>query len=166
MNALTISQPYAALIAAGAKRIETRNWRTAYRGRIAIHAAVGLRAVGGARGLNALVAAEPRISAALMAAGYPCAATLPRGYIVATATLIDCAYVAAHPVRGWVHATGPARDRYEEWQLDDNERAFGDYTPGRYAWLLADIQPLDKALACRGALGLWAVPPEVAVALN
>lgn len=26
----------------------------------------------------------------------------------------------------------------------DQERAFGDYTPGRYAWLLADIRALPE----------------------
>ena len=38
MKALTIRQPYASLIATGAKTIETRSWSTQYRGPIAIHA--------------------------------------------------------------------------------------------------------------------------------
>lgn len=44
---LTLSQPYASLVALGAKRIETRSWRTSYRGPLAIHAAKGLGPVGG-----------------------------------------------------------------------------------------------------------------------
>ena len=40
MKALTILQPWASLIACGAKMIETRSWSTAYRGEIAIHAAL------------------------------------------------------------------------------------------------------------------------------
>lgn len=38
MKALTVKQPWASLIAAGFKRIETRGWKTAYRGQLAIHA--------------------------------------------------------------------------------------------------------------------------------
>lgn len=37
MKAITILQPYAALIVAGAKIYETRSWDTPYRGKIAIH---------------------------------------------------------------------------------------------------------------------------------
>lgn len=39
MNALTLMQPWATLVAIGAKRIETRSWATRYRGPSAIHAA-------------------------------------------------------------------------------------------------------------------------------
>jgi hypothetical protein len=39
MKAITILQPWAGLIPAGAKTIETRSWATKYRGPIAIHAA-------------------------------------------------------------------------------------------------------------------------------
>ena len=37
MKALTIWQPYASLIGAGIKKIETRSWYTTYRGPILIH---------------------------------------------------------------------------------------------------------------------------------
>ena len=39
MKAITIWQPWAFLLAMGAKQYETRSWETAYRGPIAIHAA-------------------------------------------------------------------------------------------------------------------------------
>lgn len=38
MKALTIYQPWATLIAIGAKHIETRSWSTKYRGPLAVHA--------------------------------------------------------------------------------------------------------------------------------
>jgi hypothetical protein len=37
----------------------------------------------------------------------------------------------------------------------DSERAFGDYTPGRYAWLLADVRPVDPPIPATGRQGLW-----------
>lgn len=42
MKALTICQPYAEMIRLGTKRVENRNWRSSYRGRIAIHAGKNL----------------------------------------------------------------------------------------------------------------------------
>jgi len=41
MKALTISQPYASLIASGEKWVENRSWPTGYRGPLAIHAGKG-----------------------------------------------------------------------------------------------------------------------------
>ena len=41
MLALTVSQPYASMIADGAKWIENRHWETRYRGPLAIHAGKG-----------------------------------------------------------------------------------------------------------------------------
>ncbi len=41
MKALTISQPFASLIADGEKWIENRTWQAFYRGRLAIHAGRG-----------------------------------------------------------------------------------------------------------------------------
>lgn len=38
MKALTVCQPYAELIASGAKRVENREWSTSYRGPLLIHA--------------------------------------------------------------------------------------------------------------------------------
>ncbi len=39
LYALSLKQPWAALLVTGRKRIEVRNWPTARRGRILIHAA-------------------------------------------------------------------------------------------------------------------------------
>ena len=41
MKAITISEPWASMIAHGFKTMETRSWPTKYRGRIAIHAGKG-----------------------------------------------------------------------------------------------------------------------------
>lgn len=41
MKALSLTQPYAEIIRNGTKKIETRSWKTNYRGRIYIHATSG-----------------------------------------------------------------------------------------------------------------------------
>ena len=50
MKAITICQPYAELIASGAKRVENRTWATSYRGELAIHAGKS-RKFGGTDGM-------------------------------------------------------------------------------------------------------------------
>lgn len=42
VKVITIKQPYASLIAAGIKEYEFRTWKTKYRGKIAIHAGLGV----------------------------------------------------------------------------------------------------------------------------
>ena len=42
VKALTLRQPWASLVVAGIKDVETRTWRTNYRGRLGIHAGSGI----------------------------------------------------------------------------------------------------------------------------
>lgn len=37
---------------------------------------------------------------------------------------------------------------------------------GPYGWILDDVKVLDAPIPCRGALGFWAVPPEIAEAIQ
>ena len=149
MKALTLTQPWATLVAIGAKRIETRSWATSYCGPLAIHAGAGLGPVGGAQGLMELCRSEP-FRSTLLAAGILGTPALPRGAIVATCQLVDCVRADL-----WGQVT---RDG-ETWQIPPGnmslEYAFGDYSPGRWAWLMADVTPLAEPIPVRGALGLW-----------
>src|SRR2546421_8949970 len=82
MKCLSLIQPWATLILAGAKEYETRGWSTNYRGPLAIHAS---RTV--PLGIQHLCAEEPFCSA-LRAAGYESAVELPRGLILGTVQLL------------------------------------------------------------------------------
>ena len=42
MKVLTLKQPWATLVAEGIKRYEFRSWKTNYRGKVLIHAGVGI----------------------------------------------------------------------------------------------------------------------------
>ena len=89
MRALSLTEPWATLVAIEAKRIETRSWQTGYRGELLIHAAKN----------------------------YP----------------------------GWARAL---------------EQSFGDYSIGRFAWILDDVRRITPTPA-KGALGLWKCELEV-----
>lgn len=146
MKAITLTQPWATLVAIGAKKIETRGWRTRYRGPLAIHAAKGFPKE--AQQLAYYV--EPFRTVLAQAHCIPTQAygmtpeNLPTGCVVATCELVECVLIEDH-----------STDWGLRWPITEQERAFGDYTPGRYAWLLADVQPLATPVPARGALGLW-----------
>ena len=143
MRALSLTQPWATLVAIGAKRIETRSWRTSYAGRIAIHAATGFP--GWARDT---VRDDPRFSQALNQAGFFTWGDLPRGVIVATARLTGC-----HRAENVQFDLSKAKEAAEY--------AFGDYAPSRWAWFLQGVKFLSAPVPCRGALGLWTMPADV-----
>lgn len=168
MKGLTLTQPYATLVAIGAKQIETRSWATSYRGPIAIHAGAGLGLVGGVAGLWDLCHADP-FRGVLDHFGWLAdpAYWLPRGAIVAVAELVDCLPVDRLTLgSGFVELIRRSDMSALRWTLTDQERAFGDYSAGRSAWLLAEVRWLQKPIPCRGALGLWAVPADVEAQLQ
>jgi hypothetical protein len=137
MKALSLTQPWATLIAVGAKRIETRSWSTSYRGQVAIHAAKGFP-----RYARELTLKEPFVSALLPEfESWRC---LPFGAIVAVATLTAC--VRTEDVLTVVAAN---------IRMLPHELEFGDYAPGRYGWVLAGVSRLCEPVPCKGALGLW-----------
>lgn len=162
MKVLTLTQPWATLVAIGAKHIETRSWATSYRGPLAIHAAKGLGPVGGDKGLYDLCYhTEPFCS--VLREWYSARQTGPfhvldyldrqRGAIVATCELIDV--VRTENIvksNGWWRMWG---NELQKWPLSDQERAFGDYTSGRYSWLLSNVRALPEPIPAKGALGLW-----------
>lgn len=133
MKALTLTQPWATLVAIGAKRIETRSWNTNYRGPLAIHAAAGKYVDD-----YLLMKIEPFYSE-LRKAGIESRLQIPLGGVVATCNLVRVDSI---------------KEGYEKY-ITHNERSFGDYTAGRFAWILENITALPEAIGAKGALGLW-----------
>lgn len=144
MKALTLTQPWASLVAMGVKTIETRSWSTRYRGPLAIHAAVAMppEAIS--------FAVEERAAHGWL----PPYVDLPRGAIVAVVELLACVRTEDFD------PGGPTR----QW-----EDGYGDFSPGRFAWVFAREDgrriELPAPIPCRGALGLWDVPADVAALL-
>ena len=151
MKALTLWQPFAQLVAIGAKKIETRSWATKYRGPIAIHAAKN-------RGYEKN--RFGKLSALRSAINEFCITPLgkiPYGSVIAIADLVDCVEVES-AMRGIYY------DRIAILKpgivVRGNELAFGDYTPGRYAWILKNVRRI-KPVPAKGLQRLWNwEPPE------
>ncbi len=147
IKSLSLTQPWGTLIAIRAKRIETRSWSTAYRGPLAIHAAKGLP-----KDTLALFFTQP-FASVLRAEGFSHPSELPRGAVIAI-----CDLVGVVPTRtmtnGGCRWDGPDGRRYA-YELTEQEEAFGDYSEGRYAWLLDNVRPLPEPVPAKGSLGLW-----------
>jgi hypothetical protein len=149
MKALSLLQPWATLIAIGAKSIETRTWKTPYRGPIAIHASKGFPPW-----CRQLACSVEPFRSVLPAHGLTIE-TLPCGAILATATLARIV-----PVDFVMSAGGAIHFQYDKGKprdvtISEDELAFGDYSPGRFAWVLIDVRPLAQPISMRGSLGLW-----------
>ncbi len=149
MKALTLHQPWASLIACGAKKIETRSWATKYRGPIAIHAGKNWPAV--------VKDKRQRLPECIHQAlcwkgGFSKFTDLPLGAVIATADLIDCPRIELINAEKIESATA-ARLANFEW-VTGAEFAFGDYTPGRFAWMLTNVRAIDPVPA-KGRQRLW-----------
>lgn len=138
MRGLTLTQPWATLMALGDKKLETRSWATSYRGPVAIHAAKGFP-----KWAQAICLGEP-FKTLLALHGYLVTQPLPLGAIVAVETLSDICSTE-EVVRG----------------ISEQERALGDYTPGRYAWVFEGMRAVLEPIPWKGMLGLWEVPDDL-----
>ena len=150
MKALTLSQPWATLVAIGAKHIETRSWYTRYRGPLAIHVAKGF-----SKEAQYLCFGEPfrkllidKYSFFRANEIYFGKHTMPLGCVIATCELVEC-FAIQRFQSGFRWGDG------YEWIITHDERAFGDYAPGRYAWLLDNVKILPEPIPAKGRLGLW-----------
>jgi hypothetical protein len=141
VRAISLWEPWASLIAIGAKRIETRSWSTDYRGPLAIHASKRLT------GEQRRQSSEPRFASVLQAAGI-----LPSNGLMPTLGPVLCIVdlVACIPTDNLVGLGG-------EVDVDSDEFLFGNYAPGRYGWKLANLRPIDP-LPFKGAQGFWWLP--------
>ena len=139
MKALSLTQPWASLVVLGMKRWETRRWRTSYRGYLLIHASKRLPAE-----CQALCREEPFKSAL---GGH----VLPTGAIIGQVKLTGCF--------GTASVDRTVREYFGGLRIppDDRERAFGDYSPGRWAFRLENPVWFSEPLPYSGSLGIFEV---------
>ena len=127
MKVLTIREPFATLIKNKIKYIETRTWKTNYRGEIYIHAGVAKisKEIKSRKGLSELYNEEE----------------LEYGYILCKCNLIDCIYMSEEFIK-------------EEKEKNPNNFIAGRYEVGRYAWVLDNVEVIEPIKA-KGQLGIW-----------
>jgi hypothetical protein len=140
MRAISILQPWATLIAIGAKRYETRGWQTKHRGEVAICASKGKA---GWRLMDQSVSFCHMIDRAVRDVGMP-----PMPYDVLGAV------VAVASIDGVI----PSADAH---RLTQTEQDVGDWSPGRFGFHLVNVRRLVVPVPVKGALGLFTLPDDV-----
>lgn len=170
MRALTIRQPWASLIAVGEKGIETRSFPTTYRGTVLIHASKS--ATREEREIEQLDVFRTALHGDVDPEQDALDAPLPRGVVVAVATLVGC--VPMETLRPFVASIASRRamfsgrvagstEEFVSCTVGRNELRFGDFSDGRYGWLFDNVQALSSPVPADGRLQLWTPPSDVAL---
>jgi activating signal cointegrator 1 len=132
------------------KIFETRSWATKYRGPIAIHSSAKHP-----KDIFKMVMRSP-FKEAFQVGKDPCdwfsnedfESNLPRGVVIGIGRLVDCIPVEVPSGKDSIHP-----------KMTLSESCFGDYSPGRFAWLIEDMHPLKEPVPAKGMLGLWEWEP-------
>ena len=127
MKVISLWQPWASFMEWGIKTIETRHWSLPQniKGPIAIHATKKLVKI-----------IDPYFDDALVWRNLSYN-DLPRGFILCYFDSVECIKITS------------------ENTPDYPERAFGDYTPGRYMWKMTGLNILPWPLMIQGRQGIW-----------
>lgn len=183
MKILTLTQPLGTLMAVGAKRIDTRGFKTQYRGEIAVHAAKGfggLPAIMEMRGLqpsttkldfmrlcltepfNSVLTEHMRSLKVQTLNTYM--AELPLGAIVCVVDLVQCLSTNGHSMEfrsldfemrdDEVLKNESVHVSYKKPEPESNEYAFGNYDPNRWMWFTENLRRLREPVPCKGVQGL------------
>lgn len=133
MKAITISQPYASLIASGEKWVENRTWATSYRGPLAIHAG---------KGTQYLTRRQ--------------LADFTVGAIVATCDLVAC--VELDSIR---EDTTTECNQLEVVGISREQLLAHEHAEGPWCWVLSEMRIVSEPVRITGKQGLWDVPAEL-----
>lgn len=127
MKVLSIKEPYASLINDEKKCIETRSFKTNYRGELYIHASASM------------ISKKALSNEKLMS--FLDNTVLNYEKIICKCNLVDCIYMDESFIN----------------KIKTNEQEFicGEYKIGRYAWILDDIEPLKQIIPAKGSLNIW-----------
>ena len=132
MKVLSIKEPFATLIKEQIKLIETRSWKTNYRGELYIHASITK---------SSLDYKDKDFMELIKNLSYN------PGHIICKCNLIDCIYMTKEYIEDI------KKNHYQEYLC-------GRYEEGRYAWVLTNIKPLNQPIPSKGRLNIWNYPSE------
>lgn len=133
MKTLSLLQPWASLVVASIKTIETRSWATSYRGALLIHASISTK------GMFILQDLPDNKTIHSIKRHY-------FGAIIGMVQLVDVKKVDELDLLDTT---------FNNQSLEAN--AFGN-SRNRYAWFLESAIAFEKPIFCKGHLQLWEFP--------
>jgi activating signal cointegrator 1 len=155
VKAITLWEPWASLMACGAKSIETRSWGANYRGPLLVHASKksGEDIVAYAHWARETVK-EHRFRPSPGSLEDKAALRLYRDTLGCVLAVVDLVEIR------WTGATGGI---HPDWldRLLPLEREFGDYSPNRFGWVTTNLRPLATPIPWKGSQGLWDAPEKL-----
>ena len=128
MRVLSLTEPYATLIRNGVKTIETRSWKTSYRGKLYIHASSTKIPKSYKENKNLMSLVDIN--------------NMNYGNIICSCDLVDCIEMTDEFIN-------------DIKKNRENEYITGIYSNGRYAWIFKNIEILDNPIKTKGHLGIW-----------
>lgn len=183
MMAISLWQPWATLIACGAKPDETRSWappENLIGIPIAICAAkkidksvgdfcdqlcYGQHPDGGFDLADKIEASFSKLPGGPLMGRFGQGSVLPIGCAVATARIKIALKIGERRIvrdgktfADWTDYRAKPGDRPpEEFAVPVND--FGDHTPGRWSWVLENVKPINPPPPVKGAQGFFELPP-------
>ena len=127
MKVLSLTEPFATLIYEKKKLVETRSWKTNYRGELYIHASMTKISKSDLENKELMSLVENK--------------NMNFGNIICKCNLVDCIYMTKEYVKDM------KKNNHQEYIC-------GKYSEGRYAWILEDIEPISPIKA-KGSLNIW-----------
>ena len=144
MKALTLMQPWASLIAHGLQDVETRSWwaRQLRPGEcLAIHAG---------RTIPDTSDMPEEVGAIEALYGPDWINRVERGLVLCTVR-----YRGVFRVKSVSNGEASGYDPVSGLTVSMPMTRFGYWAPGRYIWLLSDVDRVDEPVPARGQLGIW-----------
>ena len=126
MKVLSVKEPYATFIKLGMKKVETRSFKTSYRGELYIHAS----------------ATQISKRDQKKWAKFVKNTSFQYGKILCKCKLVDCIYMTKE------YVDHMKKQNHQEYLC-------GEYKEGRYAWILKDVVPLENPIQAKGQLNIW-----------
>mgnify|MGYP002626039925 CR=1 FL=1 len=161
MKCISLWQPWASAVAIGSKRIETRSWSTKYRGPLLIHAAKRCHR-GELRELERINFWRGAMASLLGAAEHMHSDEwLPFGALVAIADLVDCRPTSQFDPSELRAARRPSwsTSNYYDWCEAD----LGDFSAGRFGWVLENVRCISPSIPYRGFQQLFEVSESLLI---
>lgn len=151
MRALTLTQPWAGLVASGIKRIENRTQHMIRRDAVGTVFAVHASREVSKKAMRKILEIAPEL-------GHPHLEWMrlagTASAVIAVATLETCVVglpAAATTADGWPRPMAGDIDPYQQ-----------RWFTGPIGYLLRDIRPLAEPVPCRGWLGFWRLGDDIA----
>lgn len=146
---ISLHQPYATLFIHQQKNLETRPLPIFYRGRVLIHAAMKMTRE------QFTLCQDPFFKSALKKCGIKDPEKLPLGKIIGSYNHQQCLQVISNCIDESLLLPEGYMTSEDVAQLSEQERAFGDYTEGRWIWTGNDFRVLNKPFKYKGSQGYY-----------